>query len=1155
MEEFGVLLLVLLILALPVGMVVLLLVYVSKTNTLRREVDMLTSDIQWIRRRLGELASQAQTQVGQSQPVRPPEPIAPYTQSLPSAVRPLEPFRSPGVHPPPPVQPEPRVPSARPPFSPPPPPSSQPTGPVPPERSHVPPSPSTPAGSVPRPPVSPWQPSTTAGAAPPMRPPSPPYRPPVQPVSQAERAFLQPPPPASRTRAEWESLIGGRWLRSIGAVALVIAFGFLFKYAYDHHWISQWGVVSIGFVVGLLLVVLGWRFHRKDYAIFAQGLFGAGIGILYLSVYAAFNYYHLVAQPVAFVMMWAVTILTFAVAVSYDSLAVALLGWVGGTITPWLLSTGQANEVGLFTHIAVLDAGLLTIVAFKRSWVILEPLTLGATYTWYLIWYQKFYQPDALLVTVVFLTIFWLIFFALDTYRMVTGETDHAEVGHAVAAFSGIFYYAALYTIIDRLHHELMGVATLLVGLVYFTTIVAASLQKRVLTVYLARYLLSSILMLVLATSIQFTGFTTVTYWSIEAAALVACGLYFELPLVSNSALALFAIAFGKLVLTPGALAYAPIEEFRFGLNQRSLAYATLAVAMAASSVMLRRFRRNDAEAESVPPAVLEYGWSFLLFGLITVEVNDFFRMRVIGKSGNDVVSLEFNRFLAIGSVWVAYSLALVRIGLQKRLTALLISGLGALVLAAGVLGIGALEFEPISDFRPGLNFRAYALVFGLIALFTQTRWLQRQENYPGARWFAGGMIFGWCAVLFALLTSETSDYFRYLSINASGADLTMLAFRRDMILVMIWSALSVAFVWRGLRKATGPLLYSGLALAGLAVAMAMVRGSVYEPLERFTMAANYRSAALACLIAAIVFHTIWLRRNSKGFEWLGGFAESLRIIGALLIIHVMTVETNDYFRLQRLTASGPDLTALGFERDMIFVMIWAVLSVAFVWWALRRSTAPLLYTGLGLAVVVVAFAAFRGIEFKPVERFSLLLNFRAAALAFAIAALVFHTIWTRRAAGQFSGMAGISAVLRIVVALLIFHVATAETRDFFEKGIEIQDQSFSLSAGPAGAIGAEITRLTNLKQMWISLVWLSYSILLMVYGILRKAPALRILAIILFGISILKIFIYDLSFLETLYRIFSFMVLGLILLAVSYLYQRYKSVIFDVEQNTGVQP
>ena len=54
----------------------------------------------------------------------------------------------------------------------------------------------------------------------------------------------------------------------------------------------------------------------------------------------------------------------------------------------------------------------------------------------------------------------------------------------------------------------------------------------------------------------------------------------------------------------------------------------------------------------------------------------------------------------------------------------------------------------------------------------------------------------------------------------------------------------------------------------------------------------------------------------------------------------------------------------------------------------------------------------------------------------------------------------------------------------------------------------------------------------------------IRLIAMVTFGITILKIFIYDLSFLDTVYRICSFIALGMILLAVSFLYQRYRSLI-----------
>ena len=59
--------------------------------------------------------------------------------------------------------------------------------------------------------------------------------------------------------------------------------------------------------------------------------------------------------------------------------------------------------------------------------------------------------------------------------------------------------------------------------------------------------------------------------------------------------------------------------------------------------------------------------------------------------------------------------------------------------------------------------------------------------------------------------------------------------------------------------------------------------------------------------------------------------------------------------------------------------------------------------------------------------------------------------------------------------------------------------------------------------------------------GIARRSKLLRVMALLLLSLTILKVFLLDLSGLEKLYRIISFIVLGLILLAVSFLYQRYR--------------
>ncbi|HEX8184551.1 MAG TPA: DUF2339 domain-containing protein, partial [Blastocatellia bacterium] len=59
--------------------------------------------------------------------------------------------------------------------------------------------------------------------------------------------------------------------------------------------------------------------------------------------------------------------------------------------------------------------------------------------------------------------------------------------------------------------------------------------------------------------------------------------------------------------------------------------------------------------------------------------------------------------------------------------------------------------------------------------------------------------------------------------------------------------------------------------------------------------------------------------------------------------------------------------------------------------------------------------------------------------------------------------------------------------------------------------------------------------------GIVRRNRMLRMMALGLLGLTIIKVFLLDLSSLEKIYRIVSFIVLGAILLAVSFLYQRYR--------------
>ena len=77
--------------------------------------------------------------------------------------------------------------------------------------------------------------------------------------------------------------------------------------------------------------------------------------------------------------------------------------------------------------------------------------------------------------------------------------------------------------------------------------------------------------------------------------------------------------------------------------------------------------------------------------------------------------------------------------------------------------------------------------------------------------------------------------------------------------------------------------------------------------------------------------------------------------------------------------------------------------------------------------------------------------------------------------------------------------------------------------------------------RLGLSILWGLYSLLLIGLGIFKKSQVLRIAGIVLFSVTLVKIFFFDLVSLSILSRTILFLALGVLLLLTSYLYQRYK--------------
>ena len=206
-----------------------------------------------------------------------------------------------------------------------------------------------------------------------------------------------------------ESRIGSHWLNRIGISAVLIGVSYFLKFAFDNNWIGPTGRVSIGVLAGIAIVIWSERFRSRGYRVFSYSLKAVGIGILYLSLYAAFQVYNLIPSGVAFVMMFAVTAATAVMAWTQDAEILAAFALIGGFTTPLLLSTGQNREVALFFYVAILDAGALALVILK-PWRRLLVLSYVGTLLLYVGWYSSFYDQSQLRLTVGFATLFFAIF-------------------------------------------------------------------------------------------------------------------------------------------------------------------------------------------------------------------------------------------------------------------------------------------------------------------------------------------------------------------------------------------------------------------------------------------------------------------------------------------------------------------------------------------------------------------------------------------------------------------------------------------------------------------------------------------------------------------------------------------------------------------------
>ena len=206
-----------------------------------------------------------------------------------------------------------------------------------------------------------------------------------------------------------EVAIGQKWLLATGVVVLIIGIGFFLKYAFDQQWIGPAVRITVGFCLGVMLLVAGNVCYQRGLRGLDVGIGAVGLGALYLTTYAAAQFYRLLPEIPALLVILLTTVVGSCLAMVWTSQALAILAFIGGYLAPMLLPVFQVDHLLFLGYLGILTLGG-QVLALGRNWKTLS--FSGATLTWVILadFSWPTFDTQLRLGTVVFTLLLFVIY-------------------------------------------------------------------------------------------------------------------------------------------------------------------------------------------------------------------------------------------------------------------------------------------------------------------------------------------------------------------------------------------------------------------------------------------------------------------------------------------------------------------------------------------------------------------------------------------------------------------------------------------------------------------------------------------------------------------------------------------------------------------------
>jgi len=229
-----------------------------------------------------------------------------------------------------------------------------------------------------------------------------------------------------------------------------------------------------------------------------------------------------------------------------------------------------------------------------------------------------------------------------------------------------------------------------------------------------------------------------------------------------------------------------------------------------------------------------------------------------------------------------------------------------------------------------------------------------------------------------------------------------------------------------------------------------------------------------------------------------GRWAQALNVLGLTVIAYLTT-----------LTVSGPML-----------VCAWSLEALTLALLARRSRETVARYGAFGFLALAGAHVIL--IEAPPTALLRGVSSIGAATIALMAIALVS----LRMASAQPPADPGRRWLLGIAATALLYLASVAIVTAFQPAAGTTAEAVVDLSVQQQG-------------QMLLSALWCVVGVVALIVGLKHKQPALRSIALAWLLLTVGKVFLYDLATLTSIYRVISFIVLGVLLLAGAFAYQR----------------